>query len=86
MLEYEGHWVKVKVILLKLASWTVGHQIGQGHTKVTVILRTRSFKNQIIMCFDFHPKVGSWLLSECLSYLFTKLLFGQNSHTERETS
>ena len=25
--EYQGHWVKVKVTLVKLAFWTVGHQI-----------------------------------------------------------
>ena len=25
--EYQGHWVKVKVILVKLASQAVGHQI-----------------------------------------------------------
>ena len=25
--EYQGHWVKVKVTLVKLASWTVGYQI-----------------------------------------------------------
>ena len=25
--EYKGHWVKVKVTLIKWALWTVGHQI-----------------------------------------------------------
>ena len=25
--EYQGHWIKVKVTLVKLASWTVGCQI-----------------------------------------------------------
>ena len=57
-----------KVTLVKLASWTnlfamtslwywCFHK-GQGHIKVTVILRLRSFWNQTLMCFDFYPKAG----------------------------
>ena len=42
---------------------------GQGHLKITDILRSKSFWNQMVMCFDFYPKVGSWLSSECLSLL-----------------
>ena len=44
----------------------------QGHlmVKVTIILRSRSFWNQMVMCFNFYPEAGGWLSSECLSYLF----------------
>ena len=43
---------------------------GQGHFKITVILRSRSFWNQMAMYFDFYPEAGGWLSSECSSYLF----------------
>ena len=49
--EYQGHWIKVKVTLIKLASWTVGHQIcllwpayGTDVIKVKVISWSRSFQ------------------------------------------
>ena len=29
----------------------------------------------MVMCFDFYPEAGSWLLSECLSYLFDQKKF-----------
>ena len=47
---------------------------GQGHLKVTVILRSRSFWNQMVVCFDFYPEAGGWLSSECLSYLLLSVL------------
>ena len=43
---------------------------GQGNLNVIAILRSRSSQNQILMCFDFYPEAGSWLSSECLSFLF----------------
>ena len=52
----QGH-IKVKVIQ------------GKGHLKVTVILRSGSFWNQMVMCFDFYPEAGGWLSAECLSLL-----------------
>ena len=51
---------------------------GQGHLKVTIILRSRSFWNQMIMCFHFYPEAGGWLSSECLSFLsFDLTIFPQ---------
>ena len=34
---------------------------GQGHLKVTVILRSRSFWNQMGICFDFFSEAGGCL-------------------------
>ena len=34
-----------------------------------VIFRSRSFQNQMVMCFDFYPKAGGWLSFECFSSL-----------------
>ena len=48
---------------------------GQGHLKVTVILRSRSFSYQMVMCFDFYPQASDWLSSECLSLLVFSLLY-----------
>ena len=47
---------------------------GQDYISVTVILRSRSFWNQMIMCFNFYSEAGGWLSSECLSYLSHMLL------------
>ena len=53
----------------------------QGHSssrsvKVKVIsrsqsMRSRSFWNQMAMCFDFYLGAGGWLSSQCLSLLLT---------------
>ena len=40
---------------------------------VTVILRSRSFLNQMVMCFDFYPEAGGWLSSEFSSFLFSSI-------------
>ena len=42
---------------------------GQGCLKVTVILWSRSFWNQMVMCFDFYPEAGGWLSSACFLVL-----------------
>ena len=62
--EYQGHWIKVKVTLVKLIILTVGHQIvllwpTYGINiiiKVKVILGSRSFQNQIISVWISIPK------------------------------
>ena len=54
------------VLMLSLGS---GSCHGQGCLKVTVILQSRSFLNQIVMCFDFYPEVGGYLSSKGLSFL-----------------
>ena len=59
------------VLMLSLRSRT-SH--GQGHLKVTVILRSRSFWNQMVMCFEFYPQAGGWLSSECLFFLLIIIL------------
>ena len=51
--EYQGHWVKVKVIFLKLTILTVGHQIsseGQGNFWVKVNPESNC------KCLDFYPR------------------------------
>ena len=42
------------------------YHLGQGHLKVIVILRSRSFLDQVVMCLYFYPKAGGWLSSKSL--------------------
>ena len=62
--EYQGHWVKVKVISWKMPVllpghqfnlvwlvWGQGHKLGQGHLKV------RSFQSQIVSVW---LSIGKW--------------------------
>ena len=55
--QYQGHWFKVKVILVNSFGMTslchsYGHQ-GQGHLKVKVIYESNC------KCFDFYHEAGS---------------------------
>ena len=83
--EYQGHWVKVKVILWKMLILVPGHQfnwvwlvwgqgnkLSQGHTKVKVIPRSNC------KCLNFYQQVGGGLLTErhsCWGVFFTCQVF-----------
>ena len=76
MFEYQGHWVKVKVTLVKWAFWTVRHQIlfltptygvkhrGHSHNKVKIIFEIKVIPESNSKCLDFYPQAGSWLTTE----------------------
>ena len=75
----QGH-IKVKVIQSylrsrphKVRSFKFKVTQGQGHHKVTVILRSMPFWDHTVMCFDFYPRAGGWLSSECLSLLVSSV-------------
>ena len=65
--DYQGHRLKVKVTFVKMIILTVGHQIILLQStydinmiiKVKVMLRSRSFQNQIVSVWISIPKVGS---------------------------
>ena len=55
-------YIRSRSLKIKVISWSMSSQ-GHSHFEVEVIL------NQMVMCFDFYPKAGGWLSSECLSLL-----------------
>ena len=64
--------------------WYYYGHLGCGHIKITVILRSNSFWNQMEKCFDFYPQVGGWLSTEC-SLIFI-ILTGFQRHGFSEKS
>ena len=68
-----GNFLDYDQLMVLMWSLRLRSSHGQGHLKVTVILRSRSFWNQMAMCFNFFPEAGGWLSSECLSLLVGNL-------------
>ena len=47
--DYQDHWVKVKVTLVKLASWTVGNQICCDQLMALML----SLRNAYLSCWKW---------------------------------
>ena len=76
-INYRSFKVKVKTsfwITINYMSFKVTVIYSESHRKVIVILRSRLFWNQMVMCFNFYPKTGDYIKS-----------YSPNRQTDRHT-